>query len=233
VTVWALSDVHLSFADAKPMHVFGENWRCHWEKIERAWRASVGPEDVVLVSGDISFARRFRHAARDLDWLDGLPGALKLIVRGNHDHWWPGSTEERARLPRTLHLLEGSAIEAGGEVFCGTGGWLAPQDPYFEPLDRPSYDRELAALRGALEAGAALARGRNLHVVIHFPPYSSSGVPTAFDRLLREYRVRSVTFGHYHLREEWDKAPQGWIGGIHYSLASADFLDFTPQRLPI
>jgi predicted phosphohydrolase len=54
VAVWALSGVHLSFADAKPMHMAGENWRRHWEKIERAWRASAGPEDVVLVSGDIT-----------------------------------------------------------------------------------------------------------------------------------------------------------------------------------
>ena len=44
---WALSDPHLSFGNARPMHVFGEHWRNHWEKIERAWRDRVSPADDV------------------------------------------------------------------------------------------------------------------------------------------------------------------------------------------
>jgi predicted phosphohydrolase len=230
---WALSDPHLSFGDARPMHVFGENWRNHWNKIERAWRARVGPEDVVLVTGDVSWAHRFAGSLIDLAWLDRLPGAVKLLVRGNHDLWWPEGDEQRARLPPTLRLLGGTAVEVHGEIFCGTSGWLAPHDPYFEPLDRPSYVRELAALRRALEQAEHLARGRPIHVLIHFPPYTSVGLPTAFDRLLRDYPVRTVTFGHLHYAEEWARAPRGWIGGIHYSLAAADFLEFSPVLLPI
>lgn len=237
MTVWALSDPHLSFTDsftsAKPMHVFGERWRNHWEKIERGWRSQVAANDVVLVTGDVSWARRFDRSLPDLEWLAALPGAAKLLVRGNHDIWWPQGEAEWARLPPTLTLLGGTAVEMQGRVFCGTGGWLAPQDPYFEPLDRPSFERELAALERALEAAAALERGRGIHVLIHFSPHTSAGTPTDFDRLLRHYPVRSATFGHFHLDTEWERAPRGLIDGIHYNLASADYLDFAPVRLPI
>jgi hypothetical protein len=229
---WALSDPHLSFGNARPMHIFGENWRDHWDKIEAAWRARVSPMDTVLVTGDISWALRFENSLLDLNWLDQLPGKIKLLVRGNHDIWWPAK-DELTLLPPSLRLLQGSALEVDGEVFCGTGGWLAPHDPYFEPLDRPVYDRELVALERALNEAEAMARGRPIHVLIHFPPYTSVGLPTAFDELIRRYTVKTVTFGHFHRESEWASAPKGWIGDTFYNLAAADFLDFTPVKLPI
>ena len=110
---------------------------------------------------------------------------------------------------------------------------LAPDDPYFEPLDEASYRRELDALRRALQAAEELHAGQGIHVLIHFPPYDSRGKPTPFDGVLREFPVRTVTFGHFHFPEEWERAPQGEIGGIYYTLASADFIDFSPVRLPL
>lgn len=230
---WALSDPHLSVSGAKPMHIFSEMWRNHHAKIERGWHDMVGPDDVVLVTGDVCWARRFDRSLDDLAWLDALPGSTKLLVRGNHDQWWPTEPREHRRLPATLRLLEGDAVEIAGEVFCGTGGWVTPQDPYFEPLDFPSFERELAALERALEAGRALAGDRGLHVLVHFAPHTSVGIPNAFDRLLRRFPVRSVTYGHYHKAYEWARAPRGWVDGIHYTLASADYCHFTPVRLPI
>ncbi len=231
--VWALSDPHLSFTRDKPMHVFGEHWRRHWEKIEKSWRKRVGPEDVVLVTGDVSWATRLKDAIHDLAWLGDLPGRAKLMVRGNHDLWWPKNGGGNSELPASLVLLAGEAVRIGAEVFCGTGGWLSPGDPYFEPLDRRRFERELAALERALEEGARLAEGRPFNVLIHFPPYTSNGKPTAFDGLLRRYPVKTVTFGHFHLPEEWRLAPNGEVNGIHYTLASADFVDFKPVALPI
>jgi hypothetical protein len=217
------------------MHIFGEHWRNHPAKIEQGWRACVRPADTVMVTGDLSWARTFRHALEDLRWLDALPGAAKLIVRGNHDQWWPGTADEWRQVPPTLRLLEGEAVAIGGEIFCGTGGWLSPEDPYFEALDQPRYERELAAFGRALEQAAALLRGqggRGFHVLLHFPPYTSHGQPTAFDGLLRRYPARTVTFGHFHLPEEWAACPQGAVDGVHYTLASADFVAFAPAAIP-
>lgn len=231
--VWALSDPHLSFKRDKPMHVFGEHWREHWKKIEAGWKSRVEPRDVVLVTGDISWARRLKEAAEDLQWLHNLPGQRKLIVRGNHDIWWPKSQQDAATLPPSLQLLDGEAVVIEGEVFCGAGGWLAPEDPYFEPLDQASYQREMERLGQALERAASLDTGGGINVLIHFPPYTSRGRPTAFDALLRKYAVKTVTFGHFHMADEWAASPQGEIDGIHYTLASADFIGFTPVQLPL
>lgn len=231
--VWALSDPHLSFARPKPMHIFGEHWRNHWEKIALGWRRCVGPEDVVLVTGDISWARRFKHSLPDLQWLHELPGRRKLIVRGNHDHWWPESPAQLALLPESLRLLEGTALACGGSVFCGTGGWLSPADPYFDVLDDAPFQRELAALERALTSAQALDTGQGIHVLVHWPTYTSQGHPTPFDEVLRRFPVKTVTYGHFHFEEEWAVAPRGVVGGIHYVLASADYIGFTPVRLPI
>jgi len=238
MAIWALSDPHLSFGHAKPMHIFGEHWRDHPAKIEKGWRARVQPADVVLVTGDLSWGRKFRYALQDLLWLDALPGAAKLVVRGNHDHWWPSHAEEWSQVPPSLRLLEGRAVAIGGQIFCGTGGWLAPEDPYFEPLDRLAYERELAAFAQALaEAQALLAvagdPARGIHVLLHFPPFTSHGKPTAFDALLRRYPARTVTFGHFHLPEEWAACPRGPVDGVHYTLASADFVEFAPTAVPL
>ena len=84
--VWALSDPHLSFKRDKPMHIFGEHWREHWKKIEAGWKSRVGSQDVVLVTGDISWARRMRDAAQDLAWLHKLPGRALVSVKLTRTH---------------------------------------------------------------------------------------------------------------------------------------------------
>ena len=48
MAVYAISDLHLP-ARVKPMDVFGEHWKNHFERIQADWRARVGAEDVVLV----------------------------------------------------------------------------------------------------------------------------------------------------------------------------------------
>ena len=100
MTVWAISDLHLSFSNAKPMHIFGEHWRGHPQHIARTWKERVAETDIVLVPGDLSWANRFAGALPDLRWIADLPGAHKLIVRGNHDHWWPTTPQEREKTGR-------------------------------------------------------------------------------------------------------------------------------------
>jgi len=36
--IFGISDLHLSLGVDKPMHVFGDHWKDHHLKIERAWR---------------------------------------------------------------------------------------------------------------------------------------------------------------------------------------------------
>ena len=84
MAVFAIGDLHLSFARPKPMEVFGDSWIRHAEKIADNWKAVVGDKDTVLIPGDISWALRMDDADVDLKFIRGLPGN-KILSRGNHD----------------------------------------------------------------------------------------------------------------------------------------------------
>ena len=70
--IWALSDLHLSYDGNKAMDVFGDNWEGYMQKIQENWQAVVEKDDVVLVSGDISWAMRLDEALEDLEFLSKL-----------------------------------------------------------------------------------------------------------------------------------------------------------------
>jgi predicted phosphohydrolase len=50
---------------------------------------------LVLVPGDLSWAKTLNAALIDLNWIDALPGT-KIIIKGNHDYWW-GSLHQRCK----------------------------------------------------------------------------------------------------------------------------------------
>ena len=41
MSIYAIADLHLSFAEPKPMDIFGENWTNHEEKIKENWKKQV------------------------------------------------------------------------------------------------------------------------------------------------------------------------------------------------
>src|SRR3954469_13924939 len=97
MSIWAIADLHLSWARPDRRERFAERWRDHASKIETAWRAAVRPEDLVLLPGDLSLARNHRDLQPDLAWLDRLPGtkvlsAGKHHARGNGPPTAPGGT---------------------------------------------------------------------------------------------------------------------------------------------
>ena len=83
--IWAIADLHLGFSTGKWMDVFGDHWKDHHVKVERAWKERVEPDDVVLVAGDFSWAMKLGEAAVDFEWLATLPGR-KVLIKGNHDY---------------------------------------------------------------------------------------------------------------------------------------------------
>ena len=72
--VFAISDLHLSFDDLKPMNIFGSVWDNHWEDIVRNWKEKVSDDDIVLIAGDISWAMKLEDAKRDLELIGALKG---------------------------------------------------------------------------------------------------------------------------------------------------------------
>lgn len=208
------------------MDVFGPQWAGHPEAFFGEWRATVAEGDLVLIPGDISWAMRFEEAMIDLRAIAALPGE-KVLLRGNHDYWWPSVTKLRSALPPGMYAVQNDALLLHGVVIGGTRGWLCPGSPGFGPDDRRIYDREVARLRLSLTAMAAL-HGRYRVAMLHFPPTNPRGEPSGFTTLLAEAGLDAVVYGHVHGTLPLPATP---LGAARVEPVAADRLAFRPLLL--
>lgn len=250
--VFALSDPHLSLGTpGKLMDRFGPQWVGHAAKMAAAWDESVSAGDLVLVPGDISWARDVEAARPDLAWLAARPGT-KVLVKGNHEHWWPDSRRKlAAALPPGVQALVGDAARIGDVAVCGTRLWDVPGVSYHdliawegEPISAEMteadaaaalrvYQREVQRLDRAL-AALDLSAPRRL-AMVHYPPVGpapAAGAPLPANELTARFAaagVQHVVFGHLHaLRPEARGRVGGRADGVRYHLAAVDFIDFRP-----
>lgn len=224
--IFAIADLHLSFASNKPMDIFGDNWADHAGQIRENWLRQIKEEDLVLVPGDISWALHLAEADADLKWLSALPG-IKVILRGNHDYWWVTLKKMSKAYPE-LHFLQNSAFVYGDYVICGTRGWICPGDQGFdEAQDQKIYQRELIRLRLSLEEGRKT--GKRIIAMIHYPPCPSRLDSSGFTEMFQEYGVELVLYGHVH--NQFDSIFEGIRGDIEYRLVSSDYLKFNPAEI--
>ncbi len=228
--LWALGDPHLSFAQPKPMDVFGEQWRDHPAKIAERWDRLVAPGDVVLVLGDVSWARNLAAVTPDLAFLAERPGRLKLLLRGNHDSWWTSRRKVEAALPPGLALLQNDALRLPeGVVVCGARGWNLPSMPWADPdRDPPIYRRELGRLELSLAAAEKIRQPGDLLVAaLHYPPLGPGDETSEVLERLAAAGVDLAVYGHLH-GEDHAWAPRGVHRGVELRLAAADFTGFAP-----
>jgi len=248
--VWVLADLHLAFGNpGKNMEVFGPAWKGYADKIEKNWKELVGENDLVLIPGDISWAMQLKDALTDLEWIDRLPGE-KLLIRGNHDYWWPSSTKLKASLPPTIHFIHNDSFDWEDISFAGARLWDTPEfsfDSYIEFVENP-YSK----VRGQEELEAKLANDekifeRELHrlemslerlkpdaktkiALTHYPPIGPELHFSRASSLLEAYGIDICVFGHLHNVRE-NSLSFGTIRGVRYIFASADYLDFTPLKI--
>jgi len=79
--IYAISDLHLSGEEVKkPMEIFGSYVKGYIDEVKSNWNSTVEDNDVVLISGDISWAMYLKDAQQDLDFIGKLKG-IKIIVR--------------------------------------------------------------------------------------------------------------------------------------------------------
>ena len=223
--LFAIADLHLPGGDCKPMDVFGPHWEGHFDRIREDWRQRVTDADAVLLPGDLSWAMHLREALPDLEAIAELPGR-KLILKGNHDYWWPSISQLRTVLPAGMEAIQHSAADLGSCVVCGTRGWMfpSPENPLDEENER-IFHRELIRLEMALREGRKLAGDRPLVVMTHYPPLLTDAADTAFTELLSRWNVRLAVYGHLHgagIKAGFN----GNHGGVEYRLVSCDALDF-------
>ena len=221
----AIADPHLSSHVAKPMTIFGGNWTGHPEIFFQRWRETVLEDDVVIISGDISWGLKLPDAMPDLEMIAALPGQ-KILVRGNHDYWWPSIGKLRAALPANMHALQHDSIIIGDTAIIGTRGWTCPGNDDFDKEDEKIYARELERLKLAIASlkGKIFTR---LIVALHYPPFNARFRESGFTELLEEAQADAVIFGHLHGYKP-SRLPKEWKG-IPLHFVACDAVNFVPQ----
>ena len=228
--IYALSDFHLSFMVDKPMDVFGEKWNNYEEKIKNNWQNKVKAEDIVLISGDTSWAMYEKDTEKDFEFISKLNGK-KVIIRGNHDYWWKSISGVRELLPNGVFALQNDSIMFENYLICGTRGWLVPEHgKTLNAEDQKIYDREVIRLELALK-DMQQKRKEDSKVIcmMHFPPFNSKMEESEFTKLFKAYNVDKVVYAHLHKKTINPKKIT--LDGIEYILSSSDLVDFDPVEV--
>ncbi len=249
-TIWALSDLHLAFGvPSKSMETFGEKWKDYSARIEKHWQELIGEGDLVLLPGDISWGMRMEEALVDLEWIDRLPGT-KVILRGNHDYWWPSSKKLEEMLPKSIKFIHNNAlvfedVAIGGARLWETAEYSFNDVIHFQEnprakvktieelekkkeMDERIFLRELERLRLSL---SALDPKANTRIALtHYSPIGNALLPSRASKILEEFKIDICIFGHLHNVKE-SSLSFGVARGVRYLFTSADYLDFIPLEI--
>ncbi len=228
MALFALADLHFSFAKPKPMDIFGENWKNHADRIITQWNNTVTSQDTILLPGDISWAMHLSDAKKDLSVIDNLPGK-KILLSGNHDYWWKSSAKLEGQFPH-MKFLKNGTIPYDDYFICGTRGWTCPNDISFTKEDEKIYNREQIRLRLSLDM-AMYQGAKKIIVMLHYPPVNDKHEPSAFTEIFKSYPVTTVIYGHLHGAQNHKQALQGCFDAITYHLVASDYIDFCPKRI--
>ena len=227
MSVFAISDLHLSLTTNKPMDVFGGNWDRYVEKLKENWQNTISPDDTVVIPGDISWAMTLEEAEEDFKFIEQLNGK-KIIGKGNHDYWWNSVTKMTAFFEKigvkTISLLHNNAFLCEDIIICGSRGWMIDDK---EAFDRKIQEREAGRLRLSLEAAKKIQNNnQDIYVFLHYPPSHRGAVCEPIVDVLKEYEIKQVYYGHLHGIPK--DSVTYMVENIKTTIISSDFLKFTP-----
>ncbi len=227
MALFAIGDTHLSFSVSKPMDIFG-GWQDYVERLEKNWTGIVGPDDTVVIPGDISWAMNLEEAKKDLEFLDSLPGK-KIIGKGNHDYWWPTMAKIDAFVKEnnftSLNFLYNNAYAAEGFAVCGSRGWFFDDDT---PQSELVIKRECGRIRTSLEAAFAL--GLPPILFLHYPPITQDRICEPIMEVITSSGAKRCFYAHLH-GNAINYAFRGNFEGVAFDLVSADSLEFVPKLI--
>lgn len=226
--VFAISDLHLALAENKPMDIFGSGWENYMIRLRENWLKIIGQDDIVLLPGDLSWATYVEDSEPDFLYIESLPGK-KIISKGNHDYWWTTHSKlekfKDSLSIKSITFLQTNAYFNGDLAIVGTRGWKNPEEDEFTPDDGKIYNRELERLKLSLKLTEGFS-GTKI-VMLHYPPFSAKGKPTAFVDMIKSFGVNICIYGHLH-GKSCKFATEGIVDGVMYHLVSADYLEFKP-----
>lgn len=233
MSVYGISDLHLSFGTNKPMNIFGKVWNNYEDRIKTNWQNSVKPEDFVIIAGDISWATYLADAKKDFDYINSLPGN-KIILKGNHDYYFDTKSKQEKFFEdndlNNIQILQNNAIDSDDYIICGARGWGDTDNSQKD--DDKLIKREAIRLRLSLNEGMKIKKKyadqgieKNLLVAMHFPPFNLE-----FQDILEEFKVKKCIYGHLHGYGH-TKVKEGIINDVEYVMVSCDYTNFNVVKL--
>lgn len=247
MSVYAIADLHLAFGvPEKSMEFFGPVWKEYTQRIESSWKDQIKADDLVLIAGDISWAKDIEDAAKDLEWIHSLPGT-KVLLRGNHDYWWNSLSKVQKILPPSMHLIQNNVFNWGDLSIGGSRLWDTQEysfGSYIHYIDNPRakkmiepedpaeqekiFERELQRLEISLSGLKKSARHKL--AMTHYPPIGAELNASRAADILEKHGVDICVFGHLHNVKK-DALPFGKRNGVNYILTAADYIDFKPVKI--
>ena len=225
MSLYTISDLHLSLSCDKPMDIF-YGWNNYTERLKANWERLVSVDDTVVVPGDISWALKLEDTLADLKFIDALPGK-KIFLKGNHDLWWNTLKKNNEFFEKnglkTVQCIFNSCVEAEGVGICGSRGWF---------FDKPEAEKKVILREaGRLDTSISAAENAGLKPIVfmHYPPvYADSKCDEILD-VLKKHGIETVYHGHIHGSGMHRAVPE--CDGITFKLVSCDCIDFTPYRI--
>lgn len=233
MSIYTISDLHLALGVDKPMDIFGYGWENYMSRIKQNWLETVSDDDTVIIGGDISWGTYLEDIKPDFDFIESLPGK-KLILKGNHDYWWESLTKLRNFVSdnkyKTIDFIHNTSHFTEGIAICGTRGWIDPSIDSFKEDDMKIYQRELGRMEISIKDGIK-NNPEMIIATLHYPPITKSKeINNDYLELFKKYNVDICIYGHLHSQSH-KNAVTGNVDGIEFKLVSADFVNFTPQKL--
>ncbi|MCR4670208.1 MAG: metallophosphoesterase [Saccharofermentans sp.] len=238
MSIYALADLHLSLSNPdKSMDVFGTGWEGYIDRIRKAWEETVGEDDTVLISGDISWATYIENAREDFEFINSLPGR-KLLSRGNHDYWWTTISKMEKILSswdlEKMSFVRTNAVECEGCLITGTRGWGLPKSgsDYTEE-DKRIFAREVERTKLAIKEldKADPERTKKRIFMIHYPPTIKDIKQSELTKIIEEGGIDICVYGHLHGMAHRFVNEEGTGSDTRYICSSSDYLNFTPLKI--
>lgn len=221
MSIYAISDLHLSFGTDKPMNIF-RGWNNHTERIKANWKRLVKSEDTVVIPGDFSWALKMEESLADFKFLEDLPGK-KLLLKGNHDLWWSTAKKLREFWQQnninSVDIVYNNCAIADGFAIAGTRGWF-----YDDTGSKKVLLREAGRLDASLKESEKT--GLPILVFLHYPPVYGDSVCNEILNVLKAHNVTQVYYGHIHGAGFHNAVKE--YDGIDLHLISCDCIEFTP-----
>lgn len=224
MSIYAISDLHLSFNTNKPMDIFG--WNNYEEKISQDWRTNVKEEDLVLLTGDFSWEMKLENTYKDFQFINNLPGK-KLLLKGNHDLWWTTLKRMREFLKEkefnNIDFIYNNSYEFENYIIAGTRGWNLVSENID---DKKIKDRELLRLENSIIDGIRkYGEDKPIIVCMHYPPLLKELKNSEFKKILEKYNVKYCLYGHLHGKSHMNVF-DGNYNNVAYKMVSCDYTGF-------